>query len=81
MRGCVKDKKLIPEVVSDVTYPGDSREPLVAFLYLLMRDKLPTGEVVALINEVREMPPVGRVFTNTHLEAMAREYADRLHQL
>lgn len=62
-------------------YPGNNREPLVGFLYLLMRDKLPTGEVVALINEIREMPPMGNVFTNKHLEAMAREYIDRLYQL
>ncbi len=52
-------------------------EELVGFLYTLMRDELVPGRVVAIVKEGEQHPPP-YVFTNRHLEAYARELADRL---
>lgn len=58
-----------------------SHERLVAFLYSLMRDKLPTGTVCRVIQEFTEnFKPTGFEFTNPHLEALARDYADRIRE-
>ena len=54
------------------------QDRLVMFLYLLMRDELPTGSVVKLIGEIEELGNLDPEFSNKHLEAMARDYADRL---
>ena len=72
-------------------------ERLTMFLYLLMRDELPTGKVAKILKDVGEaftpeMIPVvvgshfqhyaGRhstpEYTNKQLEAMARDYAERI---
>jgi len=55
-------------------------EKLVILLYFLMRDKLPVGEVIQIINLVNEAEP-GRVvvtFTNKDLENLARDLVRRL---
>lgn len=58
-----------------------SHERLVAFLYSLMRDELPTGTVCRVIQEFTEdFKPTGFEFTNPHLEALARDYADRIRE-
>lgn len=60
-------------------YMGHER--LVAFLYLLMRDELSTGTVCRIIQEFTECSdPTGFEFTNPHLEALARDYADRIRE-
>lgn len=53
-------------------------DKLVAFLYLLMRDSLPTGEVERLIQETEHATPVQNQFSAVHLEAYARQLASRL---
>jgi len=65
-------------------------ENLVCFLYLLMRDHVPTGIVPEIIGHFPEedsdiptvsAPPArcsGAVYTNKHLEALARDYAGRI---
>lgn len=51
-------------------------DPLVSFLYELMRDHLPVGTVEAL---VRNCPPDQKtVFTNGWLAQIARDQAERL---
>ena len=50
---------------------------LQIFLYLLMRDELPTGKVARLIQEVEKVSEQPS-FTNGHLAEMAREYEERL---
>ena len=47
---------------------------LITFLYLLMRDDLPCGQVRLEIKRAI----LDTDFTNKHLEAMAREYAEDL---
>lgn len=56
--------------------PG--KEKLVCFLYLLMRDRLPTGIVAEVMNESTTAGEGATQYSNEHLEAMAREYANRL---
>jgi hypothetical protein len=48
---------------------------LTTFLYLIMRDELPTGTVCKMIIDTHEEAPE---FTNPHLEALAKDYAERL---
>lgn len=60
-------------------------ERLVAFLYLLMRDEMPSGRVCNIINMFDEVeqtgePPTGFQFTSPHLEALARDYAGRIKE-
>ena len=54
-----------------------NKDRLVAFLYLLMRDELPTGRVVTIINELNK-DATSYKFTSKHLAAYATELADRL---
>jgi len=55
-------------------------ENLKAFLYLLMRDKLPTGDVVELVNESTVAANMGRetVYTAKPLAEYAGQLADRI---
>jgi hypothetical protein len=55
-----------------------NKENLVAFLYMLMRDSLPTGEVARLVVEVEKTKGQEIAFTSKGLEAYARELSDRL---
>lgn len=54
-----------------------SKSKLVTFLYLMMRDVVPTGEIAKTILDADSLEPE-RVFTNPHLAALASDYADRL---
>ena len=55
------------------------KENLQAFLYLLMRDKLPTGEVVDLIkNHIEKHPHDQNVYCAPLLAEYAGELADRI---
>jgi hypothetical protein len=57
----------------------ESKDPLVLFLYLLMRDKLPTGEVEQLtINTLEAIPKDGVLFTNGFLVDYATNITERL---
>ena len=56
---------------------GIVTERLVAFLYDLLRDDLPAGAVERLVREGEKYPPPYK-FSNSHLEAYARELAQRL---
>lgn len=52
---------------------------LVTFLYLLLRDKLPTGEVELLLQNAEKGCKAGSVmFSNPFLEQYARGLAARL---
>lgn len=55
---------------------------LVEFLYLIMRDHLPTGVVAQTIQEVTDNEVATQntvnVYTNEHLEALAKDYAGRI---
>lgn len=55
---------------------------LTAFLYLLMRDHVPTGTVAKLIMDIDELdmsPEHGAMaFSNYHLKTMAEDYASRI---
>lgn len=54
-------------------------EHLATFLYLLMRDELPTGKVARIIQEVEKNKSHFDVeFSNRNLSGMAREYAERI---
>jgi len=56
-------------------YPLDS--PLVTFLYVLMRDHLPTGAVADIVKNHATRLAVS--FTNKHLAEYARELAQQLY--
>jgi hypothetical protein len=72
-----KQKHVIP--LRNASGNRESRDPLVLFLYLLMRDKLPTGEVEQLvINTVDAIPKDGILFTNGFLVDYATSITKRL---
>jgi hypothetical protein len=57
-----------------------TRDPLVALFYLLMRDRLPTGQVEAVMNELRKVSD-GRLsvrYTSTQLALYAVELANEV---
>lgn len=60
--------------------PNHAFERLVAFLYLTMRNDLPTGKVCDTVNAVTENTEVDFKFSNPHLEALARDYANRISE-
>jgi hypothetical protein len=52
---------------------------LVVFLYTLMRDELVPGTVAEILtNQVEVCKGKDPIYTNKHLEAYAREVAERL---
>jgi hypothetical protein len=59
-------------------------EKLTRFLYVLMRDRLPAGAVQSIIDDHCNFAPVDPPlppplrYTNSHLEAYARELAGHL---
>ncbi|MHC4711974.1 MAG: hypothetical protein ACYTAN_01710 [Planctomycetota bacterium] len=56
---------------------SDTR-PLVAFLYLILRDVLPAGRVESMLEQLADPGVTERVFTNGHLARLAQDIADRL---
>lgn len=55
----------------------DADDPLVSFLYLLMRDHLPIGDVEAIALEI-SLDRQPTAFTNGHLARYAKDLAARL---
>jgi hypothetical protein len=51
---------------------------IVALLYLLMRDHLPTGNIVALVNEIANHKNKEFQFTSAALQMYATELTQRL---
>ena len=57
----------------------ETTDRVVAFLYLLLRDKLVAGDVEDLVNQATEQLQPGPVrLVNPHLAALATDYAERL---
>ena len=54
---------------------SESNDPLVSFLYSLLRDYLPAGEVEKLVQETTKDTTV---FTNGYLAEYAKDLAERL---
>lgn len=59
---------------------ADSQERLLAFFYVLMRDELPVGRIESvLVHHVELSPSITfRAYSNSYLEALAREFVGRL---
>ena len=53
-------------------------ERLQAFLYLIMRDEMPTGVVANIVKDIENFKGDHYVFTNKHLAAYAHELCGRL---
>lgn len=64
----------------DGFHHSESHERLVCFMYLLMRDELPTGTVCKMLTDIGEADGKEFTFTNPHLEALARDYANRIRE-
>lgn len=73
-RGLIED---IEKRRQEGTNLDPAGERLVCLLYLLMRDELPTGAVCRIISDISGD---SFEFTNPHLEALARDYADRIRE-
>lgn len=53
-------------------------EKLTVFFYLLLRDELPAGKIIHLIQEVEKLDNDIPLFTNNYLENCARSFVERL---
>lgn len=53
---------------------GKDGQSAVTFLYLLMRDHVPTGTVAGLVKQVKELGGRELNVTNKELAAMAERY-------
>lgn len=51
---------------------------LVAFLYLIMRDELPTGKVCNIITNIQNFHTDEIIYSNEHLHNLAKDYATRI---
>jgi hypothetical protein len=54
-----------------------NNEKVVVLLYLLIRDHLPAGEVIKVVNDIRDMQEE-ITFTNKDILSLASSLADRL---
>ena len=75
----------IEEAQSDLVrvwskYSDNLEENLACLLYLLMRDHLPTSDVVELVNESKTTKDK-RVYTSKQLISYARELVGRLCEI
>lgn len=68
----IPERKDITAWVEAAKNPANVK--LVAFLYLLLRDSVPAGEIARLMKEA-DKGASGAEFTNKHLETYARELA------
>lgn len=55
----------------------ESNDPLVGFLYLLIRDHLPTGIIESIMKDVSNM---STYFTNGWLANYSKDVAERLRK-
>ena len=51
---------------------------LTAFLYLMMRDHLPTGIIAKIVLDIDELEIDKIEYSNDHLKALAEDYAKRI---
>jgi len=51
---------------------------LIAFLYLIMRDELPTGKVCNIITQIQNFHSDEIIYSNPHLHDLAKDYATRI---
>jgi hypothetical protein len=51
---------------------------VTALLYMLIRDKIPAGELIQIIAELENNKGIFFVFTNSHIEALAEQLTERL---
>ena len=52
---------------------------LTAFLYIMMRDEVPTGTIAKVIQDIDEIIGDDETeYSNDHLKAMAEDYAKRI---
>ena len=61
----------------------ESEDPLVAFLYLLMRDHMPSADVLKIVHDVvdtQSSESRSHVFTNGHLAGFAVFLANELRK-
>ena len=70
----------MPQELRDEIMVDLPHNRLVAFLYLMMRDEVPTGVICKKITDLTEKAPTGFQFSNPHLEALARDYANRIRE-
>lgn len=66
--------------------PLETEDPLVVFLYCLMRDEVTFGVVESIVQEIEKEGKArtlceGWVLTNGHAAAYAQEVRDRLHAI
>ena len=58
----------------------DSTDPLVSFLYILLRDHLPAGSVEAIMQQHVEAESQQTQFTNGYIASYAKDLATRLQE-
>lgn len=51
---------------------------LIAIFYLLIRDHLPAGELIKLVNNARELNEEPQ-YTNPHILSLAEDLVERLY--
>ena len=56
-------------------------DPLVTFLYILMRDKLPTGEVEKLVHDAEQYKGQICIFSSSELAQYATSLCKRLRDV
>lgn len=66
------------EVMGSNPMPRSNAMKLTTFLYLLMRDTVPTGEVARIVKEIESSLDQEPCFTNKHLASYAEEIAKKL---
>ena len=73
------EKELTPKLLKDSGH-FETEDPLVVFLYLLMRDKLTPGEVSTLLHQTAGRPDVGvgAGYENRLTNGWLAQYADWL---
>lgn len=57
-----------------------STDPVVGFIYLLLRDHLPAGVVEGIVRDCHITPGISTMFTNGYLAKYAMDIAERLKE-
>jgi len=76
-----KDNQKFTDQLRDDSGHVKSKDPLVGFLYTLMRDHLPTGTVEQLVQETQYGKNKECLYTNGWLAEYAENLAQRISQV
>ncbi len=75
------DQELMDESMMKRSGHVSSKDPLVEFIYALLRDELPADKMEAIVRKIEENPDEEITFTNGWLAKYSKDLALRIQEI